>query len=535
MMLTLTLTTQTENDPPRMVDLKSSKLWMAGLQLTNAPVAHIEIIQQLTLLNHYKMPSRERLKIVEQLRETIVYIQVEMAKKYEGKAAPLGAAEKQVWDSVCKLWQALEVAYQHCLQSCLEGDAGVIEHVALITQRCLRCTGLLMLEHYRIYRQVEEKLWQQLHGIYAYAETCGYAEQAVKDSLNTLSDASSCVAVYVQTILMSLANPYQFSSKQINLLDRWLDKWGARVQITATAPAASALPGMVVTLNGTENILPAGSGNQRYLDTKRLSDGLRKRIKFLRNGGSPAELDIGKGCSQPGCENFMTLLHKQWCEMPASRTWERRHSDAMAQVCFGMPAMHFFINDKKPFETVGKSANLDWKAAQELQMFGRISEKSVDLRAEQLGFTLESWQIQNESASGFCLMRQVHGLDRIRHNQMMAIKPEGSRQFVLGVVCWITLTIFEELVLGIRVLPGIPVAIGVKAIEFHHLGQSKLLQALMLPKVAALHAEPSLILTNGWFQPDKMLEAQTPAVQTMKLQALLEKGCDYERVSFIPV
>lgn len=532
-MLSLKLPTPTEDHKPKISDLKACKLWIEGLQLTNPQAAHIEISKQLQQLNHYQLPLRERLKIVEQLRETIIYIQAEMAKRYEGKQVPFGAAEQQAWDSVCKLWQALELAYQYCLQGCLEGDAGVTEHVALITQRGLRCTGLLMLEHYRAYRQVEEKWWQHLHSLYAYAESRGYAATPVKDSLNTQSEFSSCVAVYVQATLINLANPYQLSFKQMNLLDRWLDKWGARVAVNSSRATSSEQAEIAVDLTGAANSPSARSDSLRYLDTKRLSEGLRKRIKFLRQGGSPGDLDVGKGCSQPECEKLLILLYKQWCEMPTARICERRDSDSAAQVCFGMPAMHFFINGKKPFEPTDKGANLDWKAAQELQMFGRVSEKSVDLRAEQLGFALETWQIQDESASGFCLVRQMQGSDRISHHQVLALRPEDGSQFVLAVVCWLTLTIAGELVLGVRVLPGVPVAIGVKPISLNHPEQSKRVPALMLPKMAALQTEPSLILPKGLFQPGKMLEVHPSAVQRLKLQALLEKGSDYERVSFI--
>ena len=532
-MLSLKLPIPIEDNKPKISDLKSCMLWLASLQLTNVQAAHIEIIQQLQQLNHYKLPLRERLKIVEQLRETVVYTQAKMAKRYEGKPVPFGPAEQQAWDNVCQLWRALELAYQFCMQGCLDNDAEVSEHVALITQRCLRCAGLLMLEHYRAYRQVDEKLWHQLHNLYAYAESRGYAEMAVKDSLNALSETSSCVAVYVQATLINLANPYQFSFKQINLLDRWLDKWGARVAVNANRSTSSEHAEIAVDLSGASNTTPTQSDNLRYLDTQRLSEGLRKRIKFLRKGGAPAELDIGKDCSQPGCESFLTLLYKQWCEMPTGRICERRLSGSVAHVSFGMPAMHFFINGKKPFEQTDKEASLDWKAVQELQMFGHVTERSVDLRAEQLGFALEAWQMQDESALGFCLRRQVQGSDRIGHNQLLALRPDDSRQFVLGVVCWLTLTLDGGLVLGVRVLPGVPAAIGIRSIGNNNPGQSKRVPALMLPSVAALQTGPSLILPSGWFQPGKMLEVYNPAVQYLKLQALLEKGVDYERVSFV--
>ncbi len=520
-------------------DVKACKQWLTSLPLTNVSIAHKEISDQLTQLNQYKLTPLERLKINEQLREPVAFLQGELAKKYAGKPIPFGVAERSVWNQTIALWQIMGEAYQLCLQGCLEGDVEVSEHIALITHRCLRFNGRIMLEHYLAHRQTEAVLWYQVHTLYAYAEENNFAGKAVKDSLNQISDVSSCTAVYVQILLTSLANPYQLSARQLLLLDRWLDKWGLRVPLVVSCSSQSSFPVAVVDI---ESSAPPMMNNSelklktpRYLETTRLAEGLRKRIKFLRKGGAPEELDVGEACIQPACEAFLMTLYREWCEAPTNRVYERNVSRIMAQVCLGMAAMHFYINDEKSLEQPKKPVSIGYKETQELQLFGRIIERNDQQSAEELGFSLETWGIQDESALGFGLKRQENGKYQISHHQLVALRPDDSKQFVLGVVRWLALTSTGELQLGIRTLPGVPLPIGVKPVGLNQSAQNEFVPVLLLPEVPALQSKESLILPLGWFQPGKLLEVLSQPKQTYKLQNLIEKGCDFECVSFIVV
>ena len=63
----------------------------------------------------------------------------------------------------------------------------------------------------------------------------------------------------------------------------------------------------------------------------------------------------------------------------------------------------------------------------------------------------------------------------------------------------------------------------------------KYIPALMLPEVAALRSPASLMLPVGWFKPKRAIDVYLDRPQTMLLTGVLERGSDYERVSFTPV
>ena len=72
-----------------------------------------------------------------------------------------------------------------------------------------------------------------------------------------------------------------------------------------------------------------------------------------------------------------------------------------------------------------------------------------------------------------------------------------------------------------------PTGINVKESE-------KYASAFLLPPVPALQIPASVVLPIGWFMPKRIIEMHTDMSQNLKLTALVERGMDFERVSFDP-
>ena len=519
-------------------DAMTCKQWLKTLPLTNVPLAHAALTAQMELLNRAPLAPLERLRINELLRDPIAFVQHEMARKYLGKPLPLETVQLNNWRSVIALWSLLGAAYRLALQACLEGDASVAAHTALITQRCLRYTGLQLVEHYRIYCEIDKSVWKQAHELYALAEQRGYAMDVVRDSLNKQTDGATCAASYAQILLTNLADPYRLTPKQLSLLDRWLDKWGVRVTITAIPPKDTALSLIGVDLASSAPPVIVRDdtklANPRYLDTDRLATTFRKRIKSLRKSEDPAALGLGEDCVQPDCEGLLTVLYQHWCESaPKRRNFNRRPGVDKAQVALGMAAIHFFLGGEKPFKQPGEKTKLSKRELEDLQFFGRISEQTERMHISQLGFGLETWQIQDEAALGFRLARPDKGGMRVSLKQLIAIRPADSNTYALGVIKWLIFAANDELNIGVRILPGIPLAIATRPESLMTDAGSKYVQSFLLPDLPVLKETASLVLPPGGFAPGRLLEIHDGEAQTVRLINLIEKGSDYERVGFV--
>jgi cyclic-di-GMP-binding protein len=62
----------------------------------------------------------------------------------------------------------------------------------------------------------------------------------------------------------------------------------------------------------------------------------------------------------------------------------------------------------------------------------------------------------------------------------------------------------------------------------------KYVPGLLLPAVPALGSPESLVMPAGWYKPKRLIELVRDGSSNVVLGALLERGTDYERVTFEP-
>jgi len=357
----------------------------------------------------------------------------------------------------------------------------VAGHIALLTHRRLRYVGLQTMEHYRAQREVEQGLWQQAHALYALAERRDYALHAVKDGLNTQAEATTCSAAYAQILLADLADP-------------------------------------------------------RYLDTEQIALTFRKRIKRLRKGESPAALGLGEGCAAPDCEALLASLYQRWCEAaPKRRLFTRPSGADQAQVALGMAAIHFFLGGEQAFKPPGEKEKLSQREIEDLQFFGRISEQTEKLRLSELGFALETWHIEDESALGLRLLRTAENGLRVSRKQLVAVRPADGSAYALGTIERLLLHLDDGLDIDVRLLPGTPLAIAARLAPLKGDAATKYMQAFLLPDMPVLGEAASAVLPTGWFAPGRLVEIHSGEAYSVRLISLVESGSDYERVEFVRI
>lgn len=514
----------------RFTDAASCRRWLEALPLTNVQHAQREIGGQLAALHTAAdVAPIERLRILETLKEPLLFVQNEAAQVYAGKPLPLDNAEGDAWARSMGLWQYLAKNYELCLEAHREGDLVIAPYAALLTLRCLSCVAWMMYDHYRVYRQPSAQLWRDLNHYYAYAEQHGYARIRVQDNFGQRDPDASCAEVYVQALLMFLANPYSLSVRQTVFVRRWLGKWSSLVNLSPQPLPPSQIPPLAIDLASStgarfaEDVEPPTT---RYLDLEQLAKTLRQTINLLKQGQTPAQLGLGEDARQPGCESLLMLLYVQWCRAGTSRAEDRLASQERATVCFGIAAAHFQANGGRHFRQPGE---LTAREKRDLDTFGYISRVDHEVGQTDAGVT-ENWLILNHSASGFmCMSRQPDGRARIAHNQLLAVRRESGKQFHLGMVQWVKVDANEEVQCGVRLFPGTPEAVAVRPSNFNPAGSSRYERALVLPEVPAPATPATIILPAGWFQSGRFVEIFADRKQVAKLLNLLEKGSDFDR------
>jgi cyclic-di-GMP-binding protein len=299
---------------------------------------------------------------------------------------------------------------------------------------------------------------------------------------------------------------------QQQLMDVWLSLWASTITVDRTfAISRGDAPPLAIDLAGTQGLQQLRSGqpeenaNMRYLAMVPVSKLLRIKSILLQQEHTPKQLELGDAASSSDCLDLLSHLHKHWCEPRPQRAHERFDATHEITVCLGLEDAYSFIASH-PFNPMKNPV-------------------------------FETWHTEEISLLGARLMRVDTKGMRISSNRVIATRFEYDETFRLGHIVWARVMRSGQLHMGVRFLPSTPQAIIVKDAAAAPGISGNRFAAILLPAIDNLGIPASLIIPRNIFKPDRLLEATiSPGDEKMrvKLGFSVEKGADYERVSFTP-
>jgi hypothetical protein len=507
------------------VDARSCEAWLSRAALADPKQGCQELTALLESLESAPPADDDYLDVLERLREPIAITLTEHAKKITGRPLPLREHEAGTFDQLHDLWRAFGHAYARLLERVESGTPGAVAHQApLLAQRALDCTAELMSAHYRCRREVDFELWRELHRLYRSADAAGHAHENIAASLRSRT-ISSCHEVYVRALLLHLANPYALGGRELAWTRRWSTTWAHKLELVSAADDAQ---GYAVDLAGDQ--APAWIRAQqardttRFLDTAQLRRSVKGRVRKLEAGVDPQTLGLGKDCVQPDVGRLLATLARAWLEAPAARQFTRRASPGRVELVCGFDAIHVALTGRS-FRSASRHWDYSRRDAEALSVYQSTSVATSEPAADAAS---EQWESLDESANGFRLRRDGDGL-RLAHQQLVALKPQDAKRFILSEVRWLMIGIDRSLVIGAASLPGLAAGIAVRPIGNPSLPEPYT-QAFLLPATAGHPA--SLVLPAGWHQAGREVELKMgeELLQT-RLGVLLQRGYDFDRVA----
>ena len=235
----------------------------------------------------------------------------------------------------------------------------------------------------------------------------------------------------------------------------------------------------------------------------------------------------------PGVEQLLVQLFRLWCEGKNGRTQTRRRVTLKAQACGTLVSIHYQISGKT-FRQPGHATALTRHQHDEIAAFGHASKRHEDAYIEAGGYAVEDWMVQEESLSGLRIMRPASsGGGRYAHTQLIAVRPADTKDFLVGMVRWLRTDQDGGLLVGVRVVPGLPRAVAVRSTGINAQSE-KFVPALYCPALAALASPASLILPPGWYRPKRVVEIYSNGSELLLLSGVIERGSDFERIAIEP-
>lgn len=521
---------------PAFTDLSGCRNWLAQQSLADPDTLHARLREQLAALLPLPFSARERLAILELLREAIFFAQGELSKRLLDRPLPLAPAEQVVRDAVQALWLLLAEGYQHCLSP---SSPPMLENErALAGQRLL---ASLADAHYDLVRSgaaVPPLFWRRLYSAYRDVEGQGLATLPVDDALRSKGRQTPREA-FVETVLLAVASPQELFSRQQAWVARWARRWAGKIEIVASPPALAgrALP-LCLDLASDEppGYLPRQGDGARWLLTTALRASLKARLERLARGPelTPARLGLGEDCVEPACSELLRRLYPRWVKGGVHRRHERLPFAGPCVVSVGFAAIHYYLAGRRvAFADKGNEDRL-LREREELALFDRLARRFAEEYSRNHGFFLEDWQVAenwqsvDRSLGGVRLMRPLAQAGaRIALTQLIAIRAPHEG-FLLGSVRWLHTTA-DALIAGIERIPGKPQAVALRGTGVNAKDES-------YRAAFWLSAEDGergyLLAAPATFRPNRILELWDgrQAPRHLRCKALLARGIDYEQI-----
>lgn len=510
-------------------DPDSALRWAKTLPFLNVAQVYEQVIGQLRALSGAEFTPRERATIAELMREQVMHLHTELARRYAGKPQPAIDRELEAAEEAIAMWSALWEQYSACLKPLLEGEPDLAGVKAKILQRGLYVGKQLLLVHGLSRRVPPTAFWQELHAYYRLAEMLDCAVAAVSDELNPQAVGTSCYSMYVHALLLGLADPCSMTVRQIELADRWLSQWARKV-FPYDQERETEGPVMIVDLDSAQGaqlvraVPPSPPASLRYCYPGKLAMSVRGRLKRLSTGANPAELQLGHEVSVEQCVSLLTHLDQHWYQFPPV---PREVEPGRVELCGGgLPAAYFRVGGRT-FDRQDPLGRKSLQNAQHLQTLGALTDYDRHKEEAQRNWPWERWAGRYDWNDAQ-LQRAGASLHRWFLDALVVVN-DGERTR-LGYVTRVALGANEQLALSLRIWGGVPRTMAVRPLS-HAFSEDPPIAVLLLAETPEERA--TAIVPTRTFSPGRLLRSMDSGPERkLKLTRLLQRGADFERVAF---
>jgi hypothetical protein len=463
----------------------------------------------LAAINRVALSESKRLELAEKFYTSALSLWFELERNFSRATHPLTGNALEAAKASLILAGELATAYKHLLAK--EADKRLLLGgnrltVALI-HRCLQCTTRVLINSYLSYAPVPARTWHDAHAIYVFARERGLHQTPVApDSPDTTPER-----LYVQTLLLALANPYGFLPGQLGQVIAYVQEYSHWTKITDVAPVHRLAKAVAIVPVGHDfppfSANKGGNidGSKLFLLTFDLAFQIQEQLRALDAGGS---VPAGIPNDPASVLQYVALLRRllrQWA-IPPARQFNRLPSRARVVMCAGLPAVWQYSR--------GTHAN--------------VANAPVGLPP------MHSCQVINHTPAGYAL-RQIDAANApLRIGDLIALRVEGRNTLQVAMLRWFRNTLRGSgLEFGCELLTDSPEA---AAARDESSDKAPFMHVVLLPDDGQEGSPPMALIPAGVFQLEQAIHLRRGAgAGTVVLTKLVDQGPGFELFEFIAV
>ncbi len=518
--------------------------WAQSLPVTNTRSVAQQLRQAINDLNHVKLAPEVRYEIMEALQPSLDVALLNLTKRFLNQPLVMPEEPQQMAELADSLYSMVTTAYSIvAIQAIQQHDSIRGINPARLAceaiQRALAYAGRKALQTFQLFHSIELHGWLTLHQLYALADSQQLVDLPVA---NPLSGGDTIKATYLQALLLGCCKPNQLSQGDMAALYRGLKEWST-LAVVAAPESGSGL--FLVDLDSDQpplysSLFTETLGPQfRYIDTAPLVEQLEK-IK-LNDGERGVSFD--KDTHIPA--NMLAHLIESLGSM-SLRNFNRANSNAPLWVSIGLSSSHYHVAGEQLFEQLlygddyippaservptnpfllpQEKGDL-WQQANPEEDYSRDGEAAEEKIVEEIEHRVEldentrsellfdedkqlppkvrypiyNVQLANASPGGYCLewMSELPG--DIRAGDIVSLKEEHNRDWVIAVIRWVSQLENARTLIGLELLS--PRAMPYGALIHQKTGEkSAPMRVLLLPEIKLVGQPHTLITPRAGFR-----------------------------------
>jgi len=467
--------------------------------------------EMLAGTNRTSIGYGRRLDLTEQYWKSAALLWPRLERQFTRASHPLQADDLDAAKAALTLANELSISYKRLLvrEASRRFSFGGPRRIVALVRRTFQATSRVLANSYLSYAPVPAQTWYDAHDIYLFTrERKIHRHPIAPDQPDVTLER-----LYVQSLLLALANPYGFLPSQLRTVLNYLQDHAQLAKLTPVPPVHRMAKAVAIVPVGHDfppfsaNKGGTGEGSKLFLLTFDLAFELQEQIRELESG-APLPRDAGTNAEARG--PYIALLKRllrQWA-IPPARQFNRLPSRARVVMCAGLPGV--------------------WQYSRGLQGPGPGNAAQPQMT---------QCQVVNHTTGGYALRQVDASPTSLRVGDLIALRVEGRTGVQVAMVRWFRNTLNDAMLeFGCELLSEKPEA---AAAAPENGPESSLLPVLVLPEETEADAAappPQLAAPAGAFALEQAVSLRRgSATGFAVLTKLVEQGPGFDLYEFVPV
>ncbi len=298
---------------------------------------------------------------------------------------------------------------------------------------------------YLEYSPTPKTIWRELNFLYDLTESINKENVFVNEIGNDdPANKSSVAAVYKRIILTSLVDPYHLPFGACWEIYQAMNDWAELTEILEYREIEDTSGIIVMDLKNDVRPVPYSKFNKRLAKNRTLRmlyggalvQSLRAKLKSLNSGTTTTVVPLAPHYAELVLQQLIEDL-----ELPRKRQSKRQKKNLMVKIAQGFNGSHFFLNGEEEFNLEPNNSRNDVNSIVEVV----TSDYSPS-------YSTEIWELQDFSAGGYSLRKELKSDNNIRVGELVGIYTGKEDNFNLGIVRWLMIRSGNMYYAGIEVI-----------------------------------------------------------------------------------